>query len=1347
MRAPLAIALAAGAAFMGASCGGITDDIGKTDQAVTGIEGSIEYGLDAPWRMEPRGTAPNYTYDEIPIQVSFFDEGMTPRQHRYQKICSVEVAHINGSGDVMNATSYLPSDFTQIETTRKGALASLFADNTTSVDLTRGYWERYGLPPWRGFCRPKDGDYCATTFNKIYDSTEWHGLIKHQPVAPPVGGNQLYRLRAFVAPRDQGCDDGWAIIRFENWVNVHFARDPLPRFGDNWLYGDLHYHSQGTDNEGEVGYNYRGTVQAMSAIGLDFAFATEHASNSQQIADVRLQFDSGYGLDWTVQDEGSVVQGLRDMNATRFADHTALLQRIATNGFDLPSLRNGLRPWIFLGGELDVQPELSKVPAGTPVGVWNFVRADGRNFNLLKLCDSDVPDWLTPDCEPWKLVTAAADGAIMISDRQGIDDYPGSRQHLVYLPEAPNPNSFVPSNTSKFGGGTRRLTHVHNGQMSLTDEVKLRKGIVFLAHPLSGGGGGNGPGSIPWTNHSLKQAFSRKVVAGLQFWNENGRLKSEPDEHGYSITVLKNPSDELGFEDRRFHLRPMADEYDLYKWRFDELTNNAESQLHNGGIVWDKMLLWGLDPVRAGQLSWINDPDKPRKVFAAAGSDAHGDFNYRREGKAIETTGISDTALGKVRNLVDVGSLTQDSAVMQTRTQTAIANGRFSMTDGPAIRIAIDNNDNNVIDAGDTMMGDVMHLPADRKLRVLVEWKSTAEFGPPDVVDLYVGAFKSGPVACSDDNCPRARTFAPVNHGVRTLDDRPGILVDPSQDSSQPRLMQDGYFRPEYSGARLLRFNVSNPVGEDGQMYWRSQDLMSGRVTRVLPMDSFSVGTGAADRFYVRAFIRTKSVDINCNVGTAAARRNHALLGKCLSRYGMSNPVWAVKPQAGPPWTQKAASSTYHDIRHTTTDDEGNVYIASQFTGTVTIGNRSLTSVGSQDAYVGKFDRTGNLVWLRHISGSGSTSAEGLTVDNKGRVAIVGDVSGTMTIGNHNHYGNGYDGYVATFLAESGHTLWLSNIGGSTNQHGRALAYAPNGTLYIAGEYQGTVGAGWWTQPSNGGFDCFLAAFATSGSLSWVRNVGGGTGNCRATGVATNAQNQAIMSGHYDGQIVVDRWSNFSETTHVAGSTADGFIAAFDSDLQYAWHTLLSTPSSRSIPYGIATDAQGRIYIAGAFTGLLYIDDGESASPVAVAYAGSSYQAYVLELNDDGTYDTSNIRVYGGTGHDYAYSIDVTKDGRYCVAGRFYSSTMYVAGDTLNKYGAFNGFVLGFNADNSLAFTDAIARSGGTASTGACSIAEDGTVAASSKFHYRARMDGDTDIYSTGGGWDGLVGVYRSHLD
>ena len=181
-------------------------------------------------------------------------------------------------------------------------------------------------------------------------------------------------------------DIGSPFLTLRNYARVYFAPAPLPRFDNRWLYGDLHYHSQGTDNEGEAAYNYRNVVRAMGAMGLDFVFATEHASSSGQWIDVDLNLDllkEGIGnwlsgdVDPIEEDDAPKLGGvLRDMDARRYAfNHEKIY---GTKGVNreaslqgapgrLPQsyLSHKVVPQIFLGGELDDHSRSKSVHAGT----------------------------------------------------------------------------------------------------------------------------------------------------------------------------------------------------------------------------------------------------------------------------------------------------------------------------------------------------------------------------------------------------------------------------------------------------------------------------------------------------------------------------------------------------------------------------------------------------------------------------------------------------------------------------------------------------------------------------------------------------------------------------------------------------------------------------------------------------------------------------------------------------------------------------------------------------------------------------------------------------------------------
>ena len=202
----------------------------------------------------------------------------------------------------------------------------------------------------------------------------------------------------------------------------------------------------------------------------------------------------------------------------------------------------------------------------------------------------------------------------------------------------------------------------------------------------------------------------------------------------------------------------------------------------------------------------------------AGGSDAHGDLNYRRTGYLIRNEKINDAALGKPRNLVQVGapagpllprggSLAPVAVHSQEQVSEALADGRFSITDGPALRIAVDLDHDGVIDDGEPTMGDVVTLDPTRSLPLLVEWKSTPEFGPVTRIDLYVGA-RSSQVDLGSAEHAIGRTYAPPIPGV-FHHSIPGVVdgmptPDPVVEDPPYNRMNDNYWEDPTGSLRFV---------------------------------------------------------------------------------------------------------------------------------------------------------------------------------------------------------------------------------------------------------------------------------------------------------------------------------------------------------------------------------------------------------------------------------------------------------------------------------------------------------------------------------------------------------------
>lgn len=896
--------------------------------AIAGKGAKLEFAIDAPWRIEPtRDAAGNVTYGSIPIQISIHDALLSSLDELIQFPHWMSDNH---------AGRFVELIITQVNT-KPGFRTSIYAPQRfTLLDLdlierTTGVWQFDNNDPCLDsprteVCHVWRDPGCAAAAQWIAGTSEWHAVLHFTPPDPVSPGTtvrlqatvRLSRESARLAPAQTGLftrevelydlkdepdltEDPAGLINLVNEVAVYFGDEPLPRFANDWLYGDLHYHSQGTDNEGESAYNYRGVLEAMGSMGIDFVFATEHASDSVQIVDG----DTSVGI--PPVSEASC--GLRDMSPGRFAVlHGSLHGDTGANRMvmtrpdgRLPQtyLSHGAVPQVFLGGEVDVIPEIGAAELIVPrdediVKVNNLVMAaghalafgDGLRYEMTNLCGgakTQLPDGL---CFRDRVLEPFED-TYLLKDLQGFNDWYHARQHIIYLPGRQNdPNAFVSSRTEKYGGGARLLFRSYDNKGGVVPEIEARRGYFFLAHPLaSAGKGSEGPDLVPYSEYQLRALLKSPAFLGLQFWNEDTRLYSEAmdgpppmENRDYVLgktDVIKEPDGKDGFawDDGLFTISTN----DTGAWNpvwSESRAASFKGKLYHAAYTWDRMLLWGL-----GAKVWFARGCEPRKVFMAGGSDAHGDFNYRREGAFHGTDGIVDTAIAKPRNLVRVGAPAgkpigipgqgRRQAVPHTQEQIidALRSGEFCVTDGPALRISI----------GDTPMGGVHYLQGSR-VSVSVEWKSTSEFGPLDEIHLYVGAGSSGSCTWEDRNCHELGiVYTPRDAGPRNSGDE--LYPTPGPYSSGPPFTI-------YRTSERLRINASSlgrPLGYEG-----SDTVTFGNG------DFRLANTEQADRYFVRAVGWTST-------GTCGERAS-LLTERCQPRFAFTNPVWVLPGSlAAPP--------------------------------------------------------------------------------------------------------------------------------------------------------------------------------------------------------------------------------------------------------------------------------------------------------------------------------------------------------------------------------------------------------------------------------------------------------------
>ncbi|MEO8019450.1 MAG: hypothetical protein ABI769_16690 [Pseudomonadota bacterium] len=872
-----------------AVCAGFGLLLGLSSQASFGLGGQFgfEFAIDAPWRLEPvKGPDGTLTYGPIPITVIFDDavfEIARPGVGGFVNLDPIDIGRLREVRVVewiadqphpqQPVTTVSARQFREIE--RKGPVS------TVTVE------------PDHDLCHPGPAQSCDDVLN-ISRSHEWHGAFWYTPKAPVTPGRNIH-LEVTVITELPG---GVYTREWKNYLVVHAGEAPLPRFADNWLYGDFHYHSQMTDNEGESGYSYRNVARALGASGMDFVFATDHASNSEQFNIVKTP------REFCADKSHDKCSEARDFNPNRFRVAKSLLYgntginteiALEADTRGLARLRSAnVLPQVYLGEEVDSQVEIS--PGEFNEGLVHY--GDGRTYAW-----PDAGHCLehssAADCR--KKYSHAVDGAYVMLDEQGVplqetvEDKLGvgtlndvvqhfvpdgtqpapSRQHLIYFPSSVSQNSdgFIGSDTGTFGGASKRLGDV-------VGEVE-RGGVAFLAHPLdSAKPGGPGPDIIPYTDRELDIAWRSAAILGLQFWNENDRRVSAPDRRSPSVMLTGANSDNPRAYHFWFNWPFQGNRYGAFPWQWDHTTpaGKMATMLYHGAYTWDRYLRKGVDAAQLRSLSWLA-PGQPRRWFMAGGSDSHGDFNYRRYGQPgmdrWTDVPVGDTAIGQPRNLVsmaspldglpqlvETGVPTFSGPTRYTNQQViqSLRAGRFSVTDGPAIRIALDRNLNGKIDESDTQMGGVLDFYPGDRIPLLVEWWSTPEFGPIAHVDVYVGNDKV--------------TFAPRDHG-------PGIPGG---------IGQQGLGSYTFGPSSVMQVQLADAYGRFSRAPLPADIAYHGTAAIYLGPAQFALARAEGSLSYVRAFASTITVQQAADAGVCPSGETAG--SHCGNRYAFANPVW-----------------------------------------------------------------------------------------------------------------------------------------------------------------------------------------------------------------------------------------------------------------------------------------------------------------------------------------------------------------------------------------------------------------------------------------------------------------------
>ena len=258
-------------------------------------------------------------------------------------------------------------------------------------------------------------------------------------------------------------------------------------------------------------------------------------------------------------------------------------------------------------------------------------------------------------------------------------------------------------------------------------------------------------------------------------------------------------------------------------------------------------------------------------------------------------------------------------------------------------------------------------------------------------------------------------------------------------------------------------------------------------------------------------------------------------------------------------WIQQFGTSGNDDVNGLAIDPQDRIFVSGD-----TTGDLQCTNAGPYDAFIARYDTTGNQVWLKQYGSTGDDHAIRVSVDSSGNEYVTGWTTGTLQ-GSH---AGGEDSYVAKFDA-NGNQLWIQQFGSAGDDHAYAATTSPSGNTYIGGSTTGNLGK------ANAGLtDAFIAKYDATGAQLWLKQFGT-TADDDVEGITLAKNGDIIVTGGTSG--------NLASTN--AGQS-DAYIAEYDPTGNQVW-TYQFGGSGDDWGEGAAVDSSDNVIVDGATSGSL----------------------------------------------------------------------------------------------------------------------------------------------------------------
>lgn len=370
-----------------------------------------------------------------------------------------------------------------------------------------------------------------------------------------------------------------------------------------------------------------------------------------------------------------------------------------------------------------------------------------------------------------------------------------------------------------------------------------------------------------------------------------------------------------------------------------------------------------------------------------------------------------------------------------------------------------------------------------------------------------------------------------------------------------------------------------------------------------------------------------------------------------------------MTPEGSVVWLKSGGSTAEEQANSIAVDADGNVYVVGLSNDYTSFDGNAFPSLGAKDGFLLKLDNDGNFVYVRTLGCYQDDNAFGVAVGRDNTVVVTGTYRYALQIGPLSFYQDargGNDAFLVKFDA-SGNLLWAMNYASSLPDYGRFVACDASNNVYLAGEFKGTMSMDGSNLQSPNDLNVFLAKFDESGTVQWAAQRGA-SGNDSVKALAVTSAGDVYLAykqtsgnpfvakfsadgisngtisfagtGSYEiNDILCDTYNNYYlagnfsgdvdfglGTASSSGAGEDFFIVRYSSN-DVANMQFYGNQSNHNSVNAIALDYANNVVAGGGFTSAITINEDTESSNGQTDALLIKYERYM----SFGAYNVSSV--------------------------------------------------------------------------------------------------------------------------